>query len=243
VQVGFTVFNNGTADVVNAKVKMYYGIIKESTRFAEFNLSNISKKGYKDIKLKVPASFIKMVNANKYASGSEPKIYYVFDDVQPKTIKATLNSGALSVENASSLPRSYALTPSTGWNLLANPTASAISDFSVFGDYTSLWVFANNGWKKALKSDNVNEIGSIAPQTGFWLNTKAPKNVSIEGLPNKFDASKLTTGWNLIGSGERLDNFPTTCPQCKSVFVFRGGAYEKDPYYVESGEGFWANVK
>lgn len=118
-----------------------------------------------------------------------------------------------------------------GWNLVALPTDSGLSDFTKFEDYSVIWKYSNQEWQK-----NPNSIDS---GEGFWIlvDELTDRDITFEGSSYSPNLDSLDGTWQLLGTGEVIENI------VESESIEEAYKYSRDwiknPETINSGEGFW----
>ena len=181
----------------------------------------------------------------------------------------TSNESIASVANITTytLESNSTLDIRTGWNLISLPSSDTISSEKLLDEYPDssiIWKFQNNNWYAStknsattlqLKALNIAPIDFISATDGFWLYATAPFTLSSDGNIKKIDLSKISSGWNLVGTS--TDTTPQaiklTVPNSSIIWKYKEGAWETDysgdlptgvtPLEsIESGDGFWVRV-
>jgi len=140
------------------------------------------------------------------------------------TTTTTLSSG--STGNTVTTYGGTNLSLTQGWNLVGNGYSQSFNVSSVFGNASSItsvwkWLSSSNQWafySPTLSAADLNNYASsqgyqalttINPGDGFWVNSVAAQNVSINsGLPlasSNFmsgGTNALIKGWNLVSTGD-----------------------------------------
>jgi len=140
-------------------------------------------------------------------------------------LKDTTSNSSLDIDH---------LTPinlKKGWNLISNPITKPIKPKDIFSNYSAIYLFINNQW-----IDN-DKIDTIEPNLGFWINSNIDTTITFNGENYTTDFTIVKSGWNLLGTGKRIDN-PMQSGNFSSVYKYNNG-WKKDPDIIESGEGYW----
>jgi hypothetical protein len=107
-----------------------------------------------------------------------------------------------------------------GWNLLGNPLAG---EFSTEGLNGTIYTFENQEWAK-------NPI-SISSNSGFWVYSDTATKVKFIGTPKAVDFTNLKVGWNLLGSGKKVENLEKT-------YIYNQ-KWIYNPVEISPAQGFW----
>lgn len=117
-----------------------------------------------------------------------------------------------------------------GWNLLSIPVDIKSYDSKNFGEYKSIWSYINGNW-----NPNPTMLNS---GIGFWINANESSKIEFQGDSYKPQLSNLTTGWNLVGTGENLNS--SDFKSSDTVWIYENNSWSitKD---INVGYGFWVN--
>jgi len=110
--------------------------------------------------------------------------------------------GLLSIMPAASVPLS------TGWNLISIPEELADTDpaavlGSIYGSYSQVYAYdacdSADPWKLYDPASSTNDLTSIDPTKGFWIEMTAPGVLIVDGTLPVNPSIQLCAGWNLVG--------------------------------------------
>lgn len=110
--------------------------------------------------------------------------------------------GLLSIMPAASVPLS------TGWNLISIPEEVADTDpvavlGSIYGSYSQVYAYdacdSADPWKLYDPASSTNDLTSIDPTKGLWIEMTAPGVLIVDGTLPVNPSIQLCAGWNLVG--------------------------------------------
>jgi|GEM_PF-5916918 len=117
-----------------------------------------------------------------------------------------------------------------GWNLVASPISSDITDMFTFGEFETIWTFVNNSW-----IENPNRIDY---QSGIWIYMNEDKTINFSGSSYQANLDSLDSGWSLVGLGDNLSDDEKY--QIESIWTYRDNEFiESNLSNLNIGEGFW----
>lgn len=118
----------------------------------------------------------------------------------------------------------------SGWNLLSLPVEKIISyPYREIG-YGMIYTYDGYSYTK-----NPN---TISYGEGFWLLSSADYELSMEGRSYVYDSRSIKSGWNLIGSGEKIENISSKY-NYNITWVYRDDNWIANPSTIYPFEGFW----
>jgi PKD repeat protein len=172
-------------------------------------------------------------------SGTNETFYIVYD-TQAKRFKTATTESLLDTESETS---SNTLSLIQGWNLVSAPVQVSfqhissdtpppigVQGFSSFGDYDTIWTYSSQGWAK--------NPSNITHGKGMWIKMISPKIIEFSGSSYSPSFGSLEKGWNLMGTGEVLNNIKTS-QSLDTVWAFVNGAWKNNPSTINPGQGFW----
>ena len=72
---------------------------------------------------------------------------------------------------------------------------------------------------------------------GFWINSSETREVVFSGESYSPNLDNLNTGWNLVGTGEKLENLTSIS---SNIWKYNQSTeWIENPTTIEVGEGFW----
>ncbi len=101
------------------------------------------------------------------------------------------------------------------------------------GSYESIWTFdKENNWTKPT---------TLQPKIGYWIKSlENEKEVYFDEESYKINFNDLSSGWYLLGSGEKITNLHTTSGvEIVWTFDSYSGKWSKNPTTINAGQGFW----
>ncbi len=130
----------------------------------------------------------------------------------------------------------YTYSLGDGWNLISSPYAENISFSSLSDQVEFVYVFRDGLW---IKNPDTIYYGE-----GFWARTS--NNISLAFFSTKTykpDLENLNEGWNLLGSGEILENI-LELDSIISLFSYdaKNSKWNIDPSTINPAEGFWVRA-
>ena len=178
----------------------------------------------------------------------------------PQEVPVTLN-----IELVTAIINLYA-----GWNLISCPIQPADNSIDkvlepIAGKYNSVFAYntQTNSWQYYIitgGSPIVNNLATIDPDKGYWLNMKEDATLTITGQPISDPTMPLLSGWNLTGykgtdDKPRAEAISSISQYCMSMFAYDTQANEWQ-YYINAGgsaivddldnmhrgKGYWINA-
>lgn len=118
-----------------------------------------------------------------------------------------------------------------GWNLISLPIDDTITNLTIFSS-SELYKFKDGKW--------VMEPVSINRGEGFWIKMDYDKTVEFKGDGYSVNFKFLDDGWNLLGTGENIENTDEIV-DIKKILVFsaRHQIWLENPNKLYRGQGFW----
>ncbi len=163
------------------------------------------------------------VESSYTANWSNSNVINVTTSPGPKLIITGLKAGTsnITVTDSSEASVQIAVTVSDsipaldltligGWNLISSRTGFDVSnELSNGNSFKSVWKWEENNWTVYLPGETdggvsyaaakgFNNLSTINPGEGFWVNSVGSGSLSISGT-QEFGSLTLTQGWNLIG--------------------------------------------
>lgn len=160
------------------------------------------------------------------------------------SLNTTSSSGLdSSTSSSQSETQDFLIPLNQGWNLIATPIEVTLKknfsnefpeigtqSFSTLGEYEVIWLYTDGNW---LKNPDI-----IEPKKGYWLKTRKPYKIKFSGSASNLLASDIKNGWNLVGSGTRIEN-PKERLNVSVIWVYRDNNWIKNPNYIDVSEGVW----
>ena len=114
----------------------------------------------------------------------------------------------------------HTLDINKGWNLLASPVESDITDFFIFGDFDKIWIYDENIWSK--------NPDTIPYYRGFWIKANDNSSIEFSGESYLKNLETLQEGWSLISLGDTVeDNISNSTYKIEDIFVYRDNSFKK----------------
>lgn len=168
------------------------------------------------------------------------------------------------------------LTLTDGWNLVSTRVAITVADtFADSDHFTSVWKWKDNSWAVYLPGESppgeyagakgFNDLSTIDPGEGFWVNSKAAQNVAVTGTEQTGNTLSLAKGWNLAGlpisSAISVSDIFSDSSKFTSIWKWENnqwavylpgettqGTYAASKGFnvlttISDGEGFWVNAQ
>ena len=135
-------------------------------------------------------------------------------DGNPRIVGNSIDIGPYEF-NGSKINNKVLINVKSGWNLISIP--SEITDLSTIdADIIWKWDNVNKNWEayskdtnllNNIKSQNIPVISKLNTSDGVWVYEKTTKTLTFKnsGTQN-LNLSKLSKGWNLIGTITPIDN-------------------------------------
>ena len=159
----------------------------------------------------------------------------------------------------------YSLPLHTGWNLISLPIMPDDTDIldvmnSVAGNWNSVWSYETDNWKRydLTGPDFLNDLTTMEPGKGYWLNMKSDDTLSVSGSELTTKSISLSAGWNLVGynslnSKSTLSAMNSVTGNWNSVWSYEAGNWKRydltgpdflnDLTTMEPGKGYWIDMK
>jgi hypothetical protein len=159
----------------------------------------------------------------------------------------------------------YSLQLHTGWNLISLPVMPEDTDVldvmnSVTGNWNSIWSYEAGNWKRydLTGPDFLNDLTTIEPGKGYWINMKSDDTLSVSGSEPTTKSISLSAGWNLVGynslnSTSTTDAMSSVVGNWNSVWSYENGNWKRydlngpdflnDLTIMEPGKGYWIDMK
>lgn len=216
-------------------------IFKISSRFSlTQSLDRAIELNQEDIEL-IPDSSYQKYEQNLYLSDGSRGVTLLLGDAKISTdgvesemqknieylIPSIESSEDVQIDDTTAVNNSdNSLSLNLGWNLVALPTDSELSEFTKFEDYRVIWKY-NENWER--------NPSKIEKGEGFWILVDNPiENITFEGENYTPNLDNLSSEWQLLGTGDTLDTSET-----EKVYKYRDGNWIENPTTIYSGEGFW----
>lgn len=131
-------------------------------------------------------------------------------------------------------PKQASIQMVPGWNLVSIPVDKDQSDMSVFGNYSSIFIY-DNATANYIKNPSI-----LRRAQGFWVKMNESKSVTFSGNEYVPDISGVPSGWNLLGTGKAISNAMILYPS-KTFFTFStaSNSWNQNPPVILPGQGFW----
>lgn len=114
-----------------------------------------------------------------------------------------------------------------GWNLLSLPIDVKSYEASNLGSYSALWSYVDGKW-----NENTSMLNS---SIGFWIKSNETTEIEFSGSAYSPELTSLNDEWNLVGTGEKLENLSAT-----AIWKYnQTNGWVSNPTAIEAGEGFW----
>lgn len=154
----------------------------------------------------------------------------------------------------------------SGWNLISldcEPIVQSITNLTspIVSNIESIWAYENGAWQvyDPLRPE-ASDLSSIVNGKGYWINSNARVNLSINGQKFTNRNIELKSGWNLVGyNGSNLeavaDALATIAGKYFSVWTYKAGDVSPWKVYdpenpgasgltiMEPGYGYWIHAK
>lgn len=213
----------------------------------------------------ISASLQESPNGSYYPLDSHPNFQINIScpnaDISNESIASIANISSYTLESNSTL------AIRTGWNLIALPSSDTISSEKLLDEYPNssiIWKFQNNNWYASTKNTattlqlrglNIAPIDFISPTDGFWLYATAPFTLHSDGNIKKIDLSKISSGWNLVGTSTTTtpQMIKQLVPNTSIIWKYKDGRWQTDYSgdlptgvnsidSIDSSDGFWMRV-
>ena len=266
--------NDGMADGIRGMSNAFY--VGEVT--ASFTYSPSSPSVNKNI---VFAAYASIGNITNYTwdfddgtitSTDAPTIMHSYDSAGDYSINLTVTDrhGASNTINKAITvcplgEDNYSLQLNTGWNLISLPLMPDDTDVldvmnSLAGNWNSVWSYETGNWKRydLTGPDFLNDLTTIEPGKGYWLNMKSDDTLSLSGSEPTTKSISLSAGWNLV-SYNSLNSKSTTeamnsvTGNWNSIWSYEAGIWKRydltgpdflnDLTSLEPGKGYWIDMK
>ena len=157
------------------------------------------------------------------------------------------------------------LSVNKGWQIVSVPVEKSYETGEKFEESTTVWGWTGSNWEvwssqesiiNLLNKYKIKLLETLEPGKGYWLNSGNAFTESFEGVSYGKDKISLSSGWNLVGCGIKLN--ASDFSEAKTLWQWTGSRWKVwssesaivnllNQYKIEiadeikAGEGFWVN--
>lgn len=228
------VCNKGSADLDKAVIDIYYKEALPQTLEDDISIENIAKDSCQEIPFSLHQSVIDYVM--EHYPHEKESLLFMLEKSFPKEYQNDNDNAYISFEK-SVIPETIkkVMTLKKGWNFVSLPLhVSNFQTYKLDGVDRIYTYDKHQGW--------IRNPEKLQIAKGYWIKSLYESSIEIEGHPYKADYSKKTPGWHLLGAGEDINN-PIENSQLNMIWLYRNGAWLKNPKIIHAGEAYWAEVR